>query len=201
MNLERSIPFLTLICAVAFVGCGDDAPHAPVNLGGEIVQPLEIEATATVLIFARTDCPITNRYAPEIRRIHDRFVTRDVRFWLVYADGRETPNMIQKHHLEYAYGCEVLRDPDHILVEKVDATVTPEVGVFDGKGRLVYRGRINDRYVEFGKTRPEATEHDLIDVLESVLAGKELVFAETESVGCPIDRSASKFSDDGGTPR
>ena len=30
----------------------------------------------TVLIFISTDCPISNRYAPEIKRLHDEFAPK-----------------------------------------------------------------------------------------------------------------------------
>jgi hypothetical protein len=39
-----------------------------------------------VLVFVRTDCPISNRYAPELRRLQDRFAPRGMAFWLVYPD-------------------------------------------------------------------------------------------------------------------
>jgi thiol-disulfide isomerase/thioredoxin len=39
---------------------------------------------ATVLVFISTECPYSNRYAPEIQRIYKEFAAKDVRFWLVY---------------------------------------------------------------------------------------------------------------------
>ena len=49
---------------------------------------------------------------------------------------------------------------------------------------MLYRGRIDDRYIEFGKDRPQPTVRDLERSLEAILAGKPVPVAETRAVGC-----------------
>src|SRR5687767_1556044 len=107
----------------------------------------------TVCLFTRSDCPISNSYAPEVRRIHEKFKPRGVGFYLVYADPDEGREIIEKHVKEYSYPFPALRDPKHELVKTTGAKVTPEAAVFDKAGKLLYRGRIDDRYVDFGKAR------------------------------------------------
>ena len=51
---------------------------------------------------------------------------------------------------------------------------------------MVYRGRIDDRYVDFGKARAEATQHDLLDALQAVVEGQPVPNPRTKSVGCYI---------------
>src|SRR5258708_33881879 len=70
----------------------------------------------------------------------------------------------------YAGTMDALRDPKHSLVKYAGATITPEAAVLAG-GRLVYRGRIDDRYVELGVERPTPTRHDLADALAAGDAG------------------------------
>ena len=55
-----------------------------------------------------------------------------------------------------------------------------------GGWRRVYRGRIDDRYVDFGKYRPAPERHDLAEALDSVLAGKPVKIQQTKSIGCAI---------------
>ena len=62
-------------------------------------------------------------------------------------------------------------------------TVTPEVAVMVG-GHMVYRGRIDDRYVELGKERPQPTQRDLESTLDALIAGKRVAQRETRAVGC-----------------
>ena len=81
----------------------------------------------------------------------------------------------------------ILVDRKHALVTAAEATITPEVAVFSPAGKLVYQGRINDLYTGFGDRRNAASEHNLRDALEAVLAGKEVATPRTKAVGCLIE--------------
>lgn len=135
----------------------------------------------TVLVFTTTDCPIANRYAPEIQRLAKQYGT--VRFVMVYPVANDTPELIDAHRTKFAYTIDFIRDEKHELVKKTGVTVTPEVAVMKD-GRMLYRGRIDDRYIEFGKDRPQPTVRDLERSLEAILAGKPVPVAETRAVGC-----------------
>jgi AhpC/TSA family len=141
---------------------------------------------ASVLIFISADCPISNRYAPEIQRLHAEFAPTGIRFTLVYPNPSDDVAVIGRHIRDYGLPARVERDPDHVLVKKARATVTPEAVVFDSKDRLVYRGRIDDRFVELGRERPAATKHDLRNALNAILAGRRVDPAQTQAVGCFI---------------
>ena len=157
------------------------------GLDGRSVDPFALgDAKAVVLIFLRTDCPISNRYAPELQRIGAMFSGRQVRFWLVYPDKGESVEGIRRHVAEYNYPGEPLRDPNRELARVAQASVTPEAAVFLPGKRLVYHGRIDDRVVDFGKVRPQASSHDLEDALEAVLAGRPVAQASTKAIGCYI---------------
>jgi len=52
--------------------------------------------------------------------------------------------------------------------------------------RLVYRGRIDDRAVDFGRARPQPQVRDLADVLETLTSGHALTLRTTTAVGCFI---------------
>ena len=138
-----------------------------------------------VLIFARTDCPIANRYAPEIARISAAHVSHAA-FWMVYPDKRESSDEIRKHELEYHLALPVLRDPQRELMKRAQVSVTPEAAVFDAKGRLVYHGRIDDLWVEPGKARPMARTHDLEDAIGAVVEGRAVEHPETRAIGCSL---------------
>ena len=163
---------------------------AGLDLAGAPVDPLPGPgAGPAVLVFVRTDCPVANRYAPELRRLNERFASRGVSFWLVYADAAETPEMIRRHQADFGLGFRALRDPRHELVRAAQATVTPEAAVFVGDPagpRMVYRGRIDDRYVDFGRMRPEPRKRDLQEALQALAAGSTLTPRTTTAVGCSI---------------
>jgi hypothetical protein len=155
-----------------------------VALDGQAADPFT--APITVLIFVRTDCPVSNRYAPEIQRIYREFSPRKVRFWMVYPDAAESPENIRKHLADYAFPGEALRDPKKELVKLSQVRVTPEVAVFLAGPKLVYHGRIDDRVVDFGKERAHAGTHDLETALAAVIEGKPVPREKTKAVGCYI---------------
>jgi hypothetical protein len=187
---------LTLLVAVAASGgAGDpsvtaDASVAVLDLEGRSVRPLEgLSAAASVFVFVRSDCPIANRYAPELRRLQGRFGPSGVSFFVVYVDPSESVEAIRRHREDYGQPGSPLRDPEHALVKEAHAHVTPEAAVFapGPRGpRLVYHGRIDDRAVDFGRERPAATTHDLEDALAAVLAGRPVPRETAPAVGCLI---------------
>ena len=157
------------------------------DLAGHALDPFDAtDAKAIVFIFISTDCPISNRYAPEIRRVEEEFARSSVRFWLVYADADTPSDAIQKHVKDFHLPQQVLRDPRQTLVRLAQARVTPEGAVFLPGGRLVYHGRIDNRYADLGKERPEATQHDLEEVLKAVVQGKPVPYSTAKAVGCYI---------------
>ena len=149
-------------------------------------NPFVSSAHARVLIFVRTDCPITNRYAPELQRLSQEFRGRGAEFWLVYPDPSSTAQAIEQHRAQFNFPGTVLRDPRHSLVKLAHATTAPEAAVFDSAGKLLYHGRIDDRWVNPGTARPAARTHDLEDAVAAVLAGRRPAQAAAPAVGCSL---------------
>jgi hypothetical protein len=139
----------------------------------------------TVLVFTTTDCPISNRYAPEIKRLTELYAGR-VQFRLIYPVPSDSEEKIREHVSRFGYPAPWQRDDQQILVKRTGATVTPEVAVLDARGTMLYRGRIDDRYVAFGKDRPQPTVRDLERSLDAILAGRPVPVAETKAIGCFI---------------
>ena len=139
---------------------------------------------ALVLVFMSVDCPIANRYAPELQKLQAEF--NQVRFVLVYPNPDDTSEMIGKNLRDYDLKWEAWRDPRHSVVKAAKVQVTPEAAVFVPETGWIYRGRIDDRYVDFGKQRLKATQHDLRDVLAAVTAGKPVTVQLTRAIGCHI---------------
>jgi hypothetical protein len=169
------------------------APSDPFELTdsrGVVRRPLAehaADAKAVAFIFIAVDCPISNGYAPEINRIIADYTQRGVAFYLVYADPTVTAAAVTKHASDFGYTCPALLDPQHVLVRKVGATVTPEAAVFSpGGGTPLYRGRIDDLYLELGKKRFAPTTHDLRDALDAIMQGRPVTTPVTRAIGCDL---------------
>jgi AhpC/TSA family protein len=171
--------------AAALVVLAATAPVRVLDLDNRTIDPFQVTAgaTAVVFLFTATDCPISNRYAPEVQRLYHAYADRGVKFFLVYPNPADTPNLIRDHAKSFGYPAEALRDPKQSLAKAANVTIAPEAAVFV-KGRLVYHGRIDDRFVDFGVDRPQPTVRDLDVAIGAVLSGKPVPNPVTQAVGC-----------------
>jgi hypothetical protein len=186
---RSAIAVWSLNAAILLISLGWPRPvrgQSAFDLEGNLVNSLNVaHGKVVVLIFLRRDCPVSSRYAPVIQKISAEH-ERDTSFWLVFPDKAETPREIRKYVQDYAYRLPALRDPEHVLAKRSQAELTPEAAVFDGNGRLVYHGRIDNWYFEFGRSRPAPTTHELSDAIESASTGKPLAHSTVRGVGCYI---------------
>ncbi len=168
-------------------------PTNPIGLKGTLqvsgqAFPVEpISKRGIVLIFVATECPIANRYAPEIKRVSNEFGLKGFSFFRVYMEPIENANLVVEHTKSYGYSMPALLDPDKKLVRLTGVKVTPEAVVLDTTGHLLYRGRIDDQNIEHGKIRPNY-RRDLRIALNEILAGKAVSVRSTAAVGCFIGK-------------
>jgi hypothetical protein len=164
-----------------------DPRIAITDIQGKSQHPFQPrEKGASVIFFITNDCPISNRYAPEIHRICDQYSGRAGCF-LAYVDPTLQNAQVAKHLSDFRHGdYPAIVDRDHILVKAAGATITPEVAVILPGGKIAYRGRIDDTYVTWGTARNEATVRDLRSALDLVLEGRPVPQPRTKAVGCYI---------------
>lgn len=144
---------------------------------------------AVVLFFTASDCPISNRYIPQIEDLDRTLGPDGVRFWWVYPNPEDTAAVVRRHEAEFHIEGQAVLDTDQRLTRMAHATITPEVAVFvpdEASLREVYHGRIDDRYLALGQERPRATRHDLEDAIRAVLAGQTVPAPGGPTVGCSI---------------
>ena len=148
------------------------AQKSALHLDGSAADPFhEAAGKPIVLVFVRTDCPVSNRYAPLIQKISSHYGDK-VGFWLVYLGKTASVEKIRQHKAEFSYKLDALRDPQHVLVSQAQVQVTPEAAVFDAQHRLIYHGRIDNLYEDIGRSRLAATTHELDDAIQAALNGK-----------------------------
>lgn len=185
----RSFAVATLVLAASLDVAQAQSLHT-IDLQGHKVERLATAGTrVVVLIFAATDCPISNRYIPEIARLDRELAAQGVAFWWVFPNPDDALTVVQKHAHDYLITTPTLIDSRQDLVRMANVGVTPEAAVFavdGGKLREMYRGRIDDRYIAFGQERPQAVHHDLEEAIQAVLAGRPAPKPAGGPVGCSI---------------
>ena len=155
----------------------DGRSYEPLAPGGQ---------SASVLVVVLQDCPICNAYAPRVQRLASQFASRGVRFFLVQVDPTLSTAGAAAHAKEYGYTFPVLIDRGHELVKRLGVSAVPTAVVLDARGRVQYKGRIDNRYFSLGKSREAATTDDLRTALKSVVDGKPVQVARTKVIGCAV---------------
>lgn len=163
------------------------------DINGRATTPFDPAGRASIVFFVATDCPISNSYAPVIQRACREYGPRGVDCSLIYEDVDTHPTpahldqLVRAHMQEYGYTeFTAVVDRDRAVATYAKATVTPQAFVIDRSGEIRYRGRIDNLYAAFGRTRQQVTSHDLRDALDAVLAGGKVQHPETEALGCFI---------------
>jgi thiol-disulfide isomerase/thioredoxin len=184
MLLGNALRTLTVVTCLCLAGPGSAAQGGRADAAQ--LDPLAAShGKPVVLIFLRTDCPISQRYAPTIQKLASKYANKAT-FWLVFPAKADSVEIIAAYAREYGYTLPTLPDPNHMLVNRAKATVMPEAALFDGHGTLRYHGRIDDLYVAFGRSRRAPTTHDLDDALTAVLTGAPVSNDAKPAVGCYI---------------
>jgi peroxiredoxin len=199
MTTSRMIPCylfaaLMMIAAASARAEADVPPGqvAPFKLfdvdGREATREDWTDKKAVVLFFVGAECPVSNGYSPLMQRIAEKFAPLGVLTWAVHCDPTIDAKSAAEHAKEYALKFRVLLDPAQTVAEPAGVSVTPEAVVVSATGKVLYRGRIDDRYASDGKRRDMPRVNDLENALEAVLAGREPKVSQTVSFGCPLPK-------------
>ncbi len=140
----------------------------------------------SVFFFIATECPISNRYAPEINHIVAEYSKLNFAFFNVHSDPDTALDAMKKHAQEYGYKFPVLIDPSHRLASRFGVTLTPTAVVVSASGDVLYRGRIDNRYLDFGRYRDAGISSDLRLALDAIRSSLPVSERFTKSIGCAI---------------
>ena len=179
-------------------GCIGSEPRSPNSVteaawqfelldGREIIPFEDSNVKAIVLVFIATDCPIANAYQPEIAKIEKQYSKQGIQILLIHPDRDITRADAETHARQFRIEMPIVLDKELRIARRVNAEVTPQAIVIQrGITTPVYRGAIDNQYVDYGKKRPAPDQHYLVEALSDVLANKPVANAETKPVGCFI---------------
>lgn len=140
-----------------------------------------------VIIFMDTECPITQSYMPEFKKMQEEYAVKGVEFESIFPVYTVTEKDIKTFLKKYQVSFTGSTDKEHTKVKRYHATVMPEVVLLDKNGAIVYQGAVDNKYAGLGKSRPKATEFYLRNALEATLNGDMIMTRKTEAVGCLIN--------------
>ena len=145
-------------------------------------------ADAYLVMFICNHCPFVKHVREELARIGRDYGPRNVAIYAINSNDYEkhpadNPAAMKKEATEWGYEFPYLVDADQSVAKAYKAACTPDLFVFDGGRKLVYRGQLDDSRPSNG-IRPSG--RDLRAALDAVLSGMPVAEQQIPSIGCNI---------------
>lgn len=152
------------------------------------------QAPALLVAFLCNHCPFVKHIRTEFAALAKEYQARGVAIVGINSNDVEnfpddSPAKMAEQIKEFGYTFPYLSDESQSVARDYQAACTPDLYLFDGKRKLVYRG-------QFDGSRPSngvpVTGADLRAALDAVLAGKPVSAEQKPSIGCNIKWKAAK---------
>jgi hypothetical protein len=178
---------------------GSAAPMRTVKMqsvdGAEITLATAAGAKGTLVVFTCNHCPWAKAWQTRVASIGNAAVERGIGTVAINANDPaaypedDYPNM-QDRAKTLGFKFPYVVDATSDVARAFGASRTPEVFLFDAKGKLVYHGAVDDN----AKDESAVQSRWLNDAVEAVAAGKRVATSETKAMGCGIKYRERKTS-------
>ena len=156
------------------------------NVDGKTVNLADFSGKPVVIIFMCNHCPYVKPKMDEIASLQDEYGKKGV---VVIGINSNDPANYPEDDAEHMKKIALERGFRYYLVDETQetaraygATCTPDPFVFDKGHKLIYHGRINDAM----NPGDVPKKHDVREVLDAMLAGKQITDWFVPSMGCSI---------------
>jgi len=139
---------------------------------------------ATILLFVASRCPCTDPHRLLIQSLVKEYQNKGVRFYAIFSNREETKELASRFMQQTGWNFPWLIDHDGKMKEKFDAKVTPEAFLIDERGKIAYRGAIDDSIFNLGRIEKPYLKTALLQLLD----GKKTFPSSATPYGCIIVR-------------
>jgi thiol-disulfide isomerase/thioredoxin len=160
-------------------------------------RALQTPGRALAFVILGRDCPISRRMLPRMMELAQEAEERGVDFYGVISDDSTDMAQLRDYLKEYAVEFPVFFDGDTEIAKSLKSAVKPESFVFSKDGKLLYRGRIDNRFASIGRLRNHFDQHDLLNAIVAAAEEREPDVASAAPVGCVYHRWSDETSGTG----
>ncbi len=157
---------------------GNGAQHSP-QIGSQ---------RGHLIIFMCNHCPFVIHVAKLLSSLGSDLPPRGIEVTAINANNTQThpddaPDKMVEAAAEHGWTFPYLFDETQEVATAFGAVCTPDVFLYDGDGRLYYRGQFDESRPDSGT---EPTGADLMAAVDALLDGHEPPADQVPSVGCGI---------------
>ncbi len=152
------------------------------------VATLATGKRGVLVAFICNHCPYVVHLRKELVRVAHEAIDRGVAVVAINSNDRDAypqdgPEAMARLAKDEAWRFPFLFDASQDVARAFRAECTPDLYLFDGDRKLVYRGQFDDSRPSNGKP---VTGRDLRSALDAVLSGKKPSADQKPSIGCNI---------------
>ena len=195
--LFAAIPVLAIAAAVQMpiepLPLGSDLPKAEVKMkdvSGKEISLREVKTDKGLLVmFSCNTCPYVIKNQSRAYEVRKYALGSGLGVAVLNSNeaqrsADDSYEDMKAYAKEQGYGWYYMVDQNSSLADAFGANRTPECFLFDGSGKLVYHGAIDDNPNDAGAV----SRKHLRVAIDEVLGGKEVTLKQSRSVGCGIKR-------------
>ena len=150
---------------------------------------LKAKDSLSLYLFLLVDCPICVQYTPTINELHKAYGDQ-ISFVGYFPNFSSKKHKIEAFQAEYSIQFPLFTDYFKEKAKQFNAQVTPEVILYNhDQEKIIYQGRIDNKFYKLGRRRNVVTEHDLKTAIEQTLNNKVVLVNSTQPIGCFINYS------------
>jgi peroxiredoxin len=140
----------------------------------------------TAFVFLSPECPICKNYSKTLNELNGQW-KQQVTFVGIVPGKSYSRKDINSFADSYKISFPLYTDKSFAFSKKLQATTTPEVVLIDKTGKILYRGAIDNWFVDLGKNRSKPTSNYLESAISQSLSGQTVLIHSTKPVGCLIN--------------
>jgi len=166
-------------------------PMRNATTGGEADFKTAAGKNGLLVMFSCNTCPFVVRNQETTKRTMEYAAQNGVGMIIINSNEAkrsedDSYDAMKTYAKKSGYNVPYVIDADSKLADAFGATHTPEIYLFNNKGKLVYKGAMNDNPGD-----PKSAKKMYIeDAISAMTAGKTIDPQVTKSVGCSIKRKA-----------
>jgi peroxiredoxin len=135
---------------------------------------LRAEGEVLVLLFASSNCPVTQGYWERIKGIWYNHRDKGVKMAVIGGNSDDSPHRLREVLTTRKLEIPLYWNPKHQLARKLGIRFTPTAAVVSKEGKVVYIGRIDDFWRDEAKATKRYLEEAVTKALENQTSPNQL---------------------------